>query len=232
MLECKKITCLLAMSSFLDKLYRFILRAIWAIWLLYWLEREGCHQFAFCAFGQHNGTIFIHIKKLLSNGNQFSYLLNLVHPCITLSSCHRNQNILSPRALPTITFYFLFKLSLESGSLSKYQTALIISRHSLSCPDKTRSATSVNQTTLTSFQLFVNCNCLYPYCQKNKIIITQLALTRQELVHLSIRSGQEICFTNRQILLEFRLLLFILSLDLPGATNILDKCSFTFSLVV
>ena len=46
------------MSSYLDKLYRFILRAILAIWLLYWLEREGCHQFAFCAFGQHNGSNF------------------------------------------------------------------------------------------------------------------------------------------------------------------------------
>ena len=102
------------------------------------------------------------------------------------------------------------------------------------CPVRTRQDLhlSINQTTLTSFQLFVNCNCLYPYCWKNKIIITQLALTRQELVHLSIRSGQEICFTNRQILLEFRLLLFKLSLDLPGATNVSDKCTFTFSLVV
>ena len=58
MLECKKITCLLAMSFYLDILYRFILRAIWAIWLLYWLEREGCHQFAFCGSGQHKGTNF------------------------------------------------------------------------------------------------------------------------------------------------------------------------------
>ena len=57
-MSVKKFTYLLAMSSFLDKLYRFILRAILAIWLLYWLEREGCHQFAFCASGQHNGTNF------------------------------------------------------------------------------------------------------------------------------------------------------------------------------
>ena len=127
--ESAKITCLLAMSSYLDKLYRFILRAILAIWLLYWLEREGCHQFAFCAFGQHNGSNFHSYQEIALKWKPIFILTRFVRPCHIATHCHnviaigisqaREHNQPSP-------LIFFFKLSPESISLSKYQTALMI----------------------------------------------------------------------------------------------------------
>ena len=133
------------MSSYLDKLYRFILRAILAIWLLYWLEREGCHQFAFCAFGQHNGSNFHSYQEIALKWKPIFTLTRLVRPCHIATHCHnviaigisqaREHNQPSP-------LIFFFKLSPESISLSKYQTGTDDYIVDTACPDKTRSATS------------------------------------------------------------------------------------------
>ena len=74
------------MSFYLDKSYRFILRAIFAIWLLYWLEREGCHQFAFCGSGQHNGSNFYSYQVIALKRKPIFLLTQFGTPIVVMSS--------------------------------------------------------------------------------------------------------------------------------------------------
>ena len=74
------------MFFYLDKSYRFILRAIFAIWLLYWLEREGCHQFAFCGSGQHNGSNFYSYQVIALKRKPIFLLTQFGTPIVVMSS--------------------------------------------------------------------------------------------------------------------------------------------------
>ena len=122
----------------------------------------------FVPLGSTMGPIFIHIKKSLSNGNQFSHLLDWYahathcHNVIAIGiSQAREHNQPSP-------LIFFVKLSPESISLSKYQTGTDDYIVDTACPDKTRSATSVNQSNCIDIISIVcqYCNCLYPILQE------------------------------------------------------------------